>query len=155
VLLAVDGYRYGGKDIDRVAVVRELVAQLPTLEAVIFVPYRDAGSRADIQREPPAPPVRVLRWEEATAKPSAPVFTPVTFDHPLWIVYSSGTTGMPKPIVHGHGGVVVENLKGCALHLDLDETDRFFWFSSTSWIMWNLLSSTLKSLPTWYESEKG
>jgi acetoacetyl-CoA synthetase len=142
VLFAVDGYRYGGKDYDRRDVVRELVAQLPTLEAVIFVPYLDPQAGFDLDglagRD-----VKVVTMAEAVAKPAAPRFTAVPFDHPLWIVYSSGTTGMPKPIVHGHGGVVIENFKGCALGLDVGEDDRFFWFSSTSWIMWNLLVSTL------------
>src|SRR5207237_270221 len=71
------------------------------------------------------------------------VWCTAPFDHPLWVVYSSGTSGMPKPIVHGHGGTVLENLKSDALHLDVGETDRFFWFSSTNWIMWNLWVSTL------------
>jgi acetoacetyl-CoA synthetase len=140
VLFAVDGYRYGGKSFDRRAVVRELVEQLPSLEAVIFVPYLDAGASLEL---PGKPGVRVVSYAEALAAPAAPRFTPVPFDHPLWIVYSSGTTGMPKPIVHGHGGVVLENAKGRGLHYDVGEDDRFFWFSSTSWIMWNLLVSTL------------
>lgn len=139
VLFAVDGYRYNGKAIDRRDVVRELVAQLPTLEAVIFVPYLDADATLALD----APDVRVVPIAEALAPPSAPRFTPVPFDHPLWIVYSSGTTGMPKPIVHGHGGTVIETFKGAGLHLDVNRDDRFFWFSSTSWIMWNLLVSTL------------
>ncbi len=140
VLFAVDGYRYGGKDFDRRAVVSELVEKLPTLEAVIFVPYLDAGASLDLSG---ARAVKVVPFAEALAMPAAPRFTPVPFDHPLWIVYSSGTTGMPKPIVHGHGGVILENAKGRGLHYDVGEDDRFFWFSSTSWIMWNLLVSTL------------
>ncbi len=141
VLFAVDGYRYGGKDYDRRDVVRELVAQLPSLEAVVFVPYLDPNARLELDHA--GRELKVTTMAEALAKPAAPRFTPVPFDHPLWIVYSSGTTGMPKPIVHGHGGVVIENFKGCALALDVGEDDRFFWFSSTSWIMWNLLVSTL------------
>ncbi len=139
VLFAVDGYRYNGKPIDRRDVVRDIVAQLPTLEAVIFVPYLDADATLELD----AANVRVVTIAEALAQPAAPRFTPVPFDHPLWIVYSSGTTGMPKPIVHGHGGTIVETFKGAALHLDIGRDDRFFWFSSTSWIMWNLLVSTL------------
>jgi acetoacetyl-CoA synthetase len=142
VLLAVDGYRYGGRDFDRRETVRELVRGLPSLEAVIFVPYLAAGASLEA---PGAGPRRVpvLSFAEAAARPVPPEFTPVPFDHPLWIVYSSGTTGMPKPIVHGHGGTILENLKSCAFHLDAREGDRFFWFSSTSWIMWNLWVSTL------------
>ncbi|HSB18931.1 MAG TPA: acetoacetate--CoA ligase [Anaeromyxobacteraceae bacterium] len=142
VLLAVDGYRYGGRDFDRRQTVRELVRGLPSLEAVIFVPYLSPGASLDAL-ETGSRRVPVLSFAEATASPAAPAFTPVPFDHPLWIVYSSGTTGMPKPIVHGHGGTVLENLKSCAMHLDAREGDRFFWFSSTSWIMWNLWVSTL------------
>ena len=140
VLFAVDGYRYGGKDFDRRETVRELVRQLPTVETVIFVPYLDPGGSlaAGADRK-----VEIVAWRDALAHPAAPKFAAVPFDHPLWIVYSSGTTGMPKPIVHGHGGTVIEGLKGNILARDLGENDRFFWFSSTSWIMWNLWVSTL------------
>ncbi len=141
VLFAVDGYRYGGKDFDRRQVVRELVAELPAIEAVIFIPYLNADAQIDFDESERK--VTVLSMAEALEKAVRPEFTPVPFQHPLWIVYSSGTTGMPKPIVHGHGGTIIENLKGLTLHLDVDENDRFFWFSSTSWIMWNLLVSTL------------
>jgi acetoacetyl-CoA synthetase len=143
VLFAVDGYRYNGKPIDRRDVVRELVAQLPSLEAVIFVPYLDPDATLDLGDVAASRALQIVTIDDATATPAVPVFTPLPFDHPLWIVYSSGTTGMPKPIVHGHGGTVLETFKGCALHLDLGPDDRFFWFSSTSWIMWNLLVSTL------------
>lgn len=143
LLFAVDGYRYGGKDFDRREVVRELVRQLPTLEAVIFVPYLDAGAALDLAATDSGRRIVVTTFADAIANPAAAAFTPVAFDHPLWVVYSSGTTGMPKPIVHGHGGTVIENLKSQRLHLDLRAGDRFFWFTSTSWIMWNLLVSTL------------
>ncbi len=143
VLFAVDGYRYGGKDFDRRETVRELVAQLPTIEAVIFVPYLNADAQLHLNVGDEGRNVTVMTMSDALANSAPPEFTPVAFQHPLWIVYSSGTTGMPKPIVHGHGGTVMENLKGLTLHLDVDQEDRFFWFSSTSWIMWNLLVSAL------------
>ncbi len=142
VLFAVDGYRYNGKAIDRREVVRELIAQLPSLEAVVFVPYLDPGADLSLDGGAAGRAVRVVPMAQVLAQPRTPRFEAVPFDHPLWIVYSSGTTGMPKPIVHSHGGTVLENFKGTGLHLDVGPDDRFFWFSSTGWIMWNLLVST-------------
>jgi acetoacetyl-CoA synthetase len=142
VLFAVDGYHYGGKPFDRSAVVRELVAGLPSLRAVVWVDNLLEPVSLDLDASLAAR-VKVVSFTDAIAVPAPwqPRF--VAFDHPLWIVYSSGTTGLPKPIVHGHGGTILENQKGNQLHLDLKSDDVFSWFSSTSWIMWNLWVSTL------------
>ena len=138
VMLAVDGYRYSGKDFDRSGVVSEIVDALPSVEKVILVPYLNPGAAAAVYRGGVA-------WQTVMQTPGPLAFAQVAFDHPLWVVYSSGTTGMPKPIVHGHGGSILECLKSNDLHLDLVPGDRFFWYSSTNWIIWNLLCHTLLS----------
>jgi acetoacetyl-CoA synthetase len=133
VLFAVDGYRYGGKDFDRRPVLEEIVRALPTLERVILLSYLD-----------PAATLPGAASYASLLEARAPLaFEQVPFDHPLWIVYSSGTTGVPKAIVHGHGGIVIEHLKTLLLHQDMKPGDRFFWMSSTGWIVWNLLASGL------------
>jgi len=130
-LLVVDGYRYGDRVIDRREEVTAIRAGLPSLKATVALPY--AGNHVD----------GALAWAELVAE-SAPLdFEAVTFDHPLYILYSSGTTGLPKAIVHGHGGILLEHLKALALHGDLARGDRFFWFSTTGWMMWNYLVSGL------------
>ena len=134
VLLTIDGYRYGEREVDRSAEVAAIRAALPSLEATVALPYL----RADAARVPDA-----LTWSELVAEPGELAFEPVPFDHPLFVLYSSGTTGLPKPIVHGHGGILLEHLKIHALHHDLGAADRFFWFSTTGWMMWNYLVSGL------------
>lgn len=133
VLVAVDGYQYGGKPFDRRAVVAEIQAALPTLEATIFVPYLDP------QVAPAGLSGRILAWEEALATPGELRYEPVPFEHPLWVLYSSGTTGLPKPIVQSQGGILIQHLKELHLHLNLKPGDRFFWYTTTGWMMWNLL----------------
>ncbi len=134
VLLAVDGYRYGGRDFDRSAVVEELLVAFPTVEHTVVLGCLDRDST--IAGRPGA-----VGWDDLRVMGGgAPlVFEQLPFAHPLWVLYSSGTTGLPKAIVHGHGGILLEMLKKMHLHLDLRGEDRFFWFTTTGWMMWNFL----------------
>lgn len=136
VLLAVDGYAYNGRLYERLDVVAKIEAALPSVEATVLVPYLDPSASAAGLRAG-------MTWdtllEELGRDAAAVAYEEVGFDHPLWVVYSSGTTGLPKPIVHGHGGVVLEHLKVQALHMDLGPDDVFFWFTTTGWMMWNYL----------------
>ena len=135
LLFTVDGYHYGGKQFDitrdRRGAARPSCRRCAT---TVLVPYldddRDAAGRDTVGR--------AARRSAATL-----AFEPMAFDDPLWVLYSSGTTGLPKPILHGHGGMLLEHAKQLALHLDLGPGDRFFWFSTTGWMMWNLLVSGL------------
>ncbi len=140
VLFAVDGYRYGGKDYDRTEVVAKLQAEIPSLQNTIVLPYLnedpDLGSLEN-----------AVLWDEVLGGHEGAElhFEQVPFDHPLWVLYSSGTTGLPKAIVQSQGGILLEHLKVAYLHIDLSPDDRFFWFTTTGWMMWNLLVSGLLS----------
>ncbi len=146
VLLAVDGYRHGGKDFDRQAVLEGILAELPSVRHTVLLPYLDPQAQVTgltggltwdglLDLNPP---------DQGPHPPAQPVFEQVPFDHPLWVLYSSGTTGLPKAIVHSHGGILVEQLKK-RLHLDLRRGDRMFWFTTTGWMMWNFLVGCLLS----------
>jgi acetoacetyl-CoA synthetase len=141
VLFAVDGYRYGGKDFDRLEIVADLQREMPTLQRTVMLPYLDPGlshERGDLEGLTDA-----MTWDQLLAFDDELAFEAVPFDHPLWVLYSSGTTGLPKAIVHGHGGILVEQLKKGLLHLDVGPEDRMFWFTTTGWMMWNFLVGTL------------
>jgi acetoacetyl-CoA synthetase len=139
-IIHVDGYTYGGKRFDRKPEMREILAQLPTVEFAISVPYLDKADRTRLID-------KTLFWDDLLAAPPVPAaefrFEQVPFDHPLWILFSSGTTGLPKAIVHGHGGIILEHLKHLAFNYEVHAREAMFFFTTTGWMVWNFLLSSL------------
>jgi acetoacetyl-CoA synthetase len=141
VFLTVDGYRHGGKDFDRTSVAAGILAELGSVTRTVVLGYLDP------EVDPAAVSEGALSWRQlldtgAATAGGAPRFEQVPFEHPLWVLYSSGTTGLPKAIVQGHGGILLEQLKK-RMHLDLRRGDRMFWFTTTGWMMWNFLVGCL------------
>lgn len=134
VLVAADGYKYGTKDIDRRTEVDTIRAALPSVETTVWLPYLYPASEA---------PDNTVTWSELSSVSAPLEFLRLPFDHPLYVLFSSGTTGLPKAMVHGHGNILIEHAKALALGSDLGPQDRFFWFSTTGWMMWNFLISGL------------
>src|SRR5579872_5477587 len=151
VLLTVDGYRHGGKDFERSANVSRILAELGSVEHVVVLPYLAQHDFDEAAFGGGAGVRGVLTWDQLLSRGEGSDqseigqrFEQVPFDHPLWVLYSSGTTGLPKAIVQGHGGILLEQLKK-RLHLDLRAGDRMFWFTTTGWMMWNFLVGALHS----------
>ncbi len=136
VLFAVDGYRYGGRDFDRTHEVADIERDLPSLRAAVVLPYLHP------EATPPRSASR-MSWAELASSPAPLEFAQLPFEHPLWVLYTSGTTGLPKGLVHSQGGILLEHLKSLALHQDLGADDRFFWFTTTGWMMWNYMLGVL------------
>ena len=148
VLIATTGYRYNGKHHDRRDLVNHLQAKLPTVQHTILLEDSPAPSAFVPVRPRPIEEIdTTISWETAlAAADDTPLtFAQLPFDHPLWVLYSSGTTGLPKPIVHGHGGILLEQIKATVFHNDLKPSDRFYWYSSTGWMMWNYVVGSLLS----------
>ncbi|HEY7897845.1 MAG TPA: acetoacetate--CoA ligase [Gemmatimonadaceae bacterium] len=136
VLVCADGYRYAGKAIDCLGRVRDIADRIPSIKHVIIVPY--ANEHIDAAAVP-----RAVRWDSLRRRGDAPAFLRLPFDHPVYIMYSSGTTGLPKCMVHGAGGTLLQHMKELILHTDMKREDRMFYFTTCGWMMWNWMVSSL------------
>lgn len=139
VLITCAGYRYAGKEIDQTVKINEILDQLPSLQQLIIVPYARPHAHPTDYRTP----ANVTLWDDFYDPGDEPHFVPVPFDHPLYVLYSSGTTGVPKCIVHSTGGVLLQHVKEHGLHVDLGPGDRLFYYTTCGWMMWNWLVSAL------------
>ncbi|HVN44502.1 MAG TPA: acetoacetate--CoA ligase [Steroidobacteraceae bacterium] len=150
VLFSVDGYRYGGKAFDRRSQLRDIASSLTSLEQLVYLPYLSPEDTT-------APLSSARHWHTLFERPAVAAaefeYAQVPFDHPLWTLFSSGTTGLPKPIVHGHGGILLENLKNATFHFDLHAGDRVFFYTTSGWMLWNFITSTplTGALPVLYD----
>ncbi|NND35445.1 MAG: acetoacetate--CoA ligase [Saprospiraceae bacterium] len=132
LLIACDGYTYNGKPYSRLNEIKWLQQELNSLQQTVFLPYLDLGAKLDSG----------IAWPEADGEDKI-IFKRVPFDHPIWVLYSSGTTGKPKAITHSHGGVLLEHLKYMSFHNDVKAGENFFWFTTTGWMMWNFLQASM------------
>lgn len=137
ILIVADGYSYGGKTYDRTDVIEEITKKIPSVEKVLFIRYLEPDKVVSKSTD-------FILWDSVfQGKVPDLSFIPVDFSHPIWVLYSSGTTGVPKAITHSHGGMLLEHMKYMAFHNDVKKGERFFWYSTTGWMMWNFVQASL------------
>lgn len=157
VFITIDGYRYGGKDHDKMGIISRIKEGLPTLESTVLIPYLNKKATTAALSD------SVLWQDILQSSAESPEFTAVPFDHPIWVLYSSGTTGLPKAITHSQGGILLEHLKYLTFHNNVKQGDRCFWYTTTGWMMWNYIQSALlcggtvvlyDGSPTWPQADE-